>query len=104
MMRDGDILGILDILISTQKYDYDIFQVAVFLQTDIDSVRVVTFLSHVPWLGAAVLSYPNLLPTYTKFRAYARERAMQRIKRGSPYKDLFHHLVRYTCLFCLPEH
>ena len=51
------------------------------------------FLSHVPWLGVIILSYPRLTPSLKTFRRYAQERAMRRIKEGSPHKDLFYHLV-----------
>ena len=50
-------------------------------------------MSHVPWLGAMVVSHPELIPDFTKFRQYAYERAMRRIREGSRTKDLFHHLV-----------
>ena len=50
-------------------------------------------MSHLPWLGATILSYPQLVQDYNTFRMYAQERAMRRIKVGSPHKDLFHHLV-----------
>ena len=57
--------------------------------------RIAISVSHVPWLGAIILSYPVLVPDFKAFRIYSRERAMRRIKDGSPHKDLFHHLVRY---------
>ena len=54
-------------------------------------------MSHVPWLGAIILSYPDseLLADYKKVRMYGQERAIRRIKEGSRSKDLFHHLVCY---------
>ena len=57
--------------------------------------RSTIFMSHVPWLGGIILSYPMLIPDYKKFRLYAQARALRRIKEGTPYKDLFHHLVSY---------
>ena len=57
------------------------------------SYRIENFLSHVPWLGAMVLSYPDLFPDYKKIRADGQARAMRRIKEGSTSKDLFYHLV-----------
>ena len=95
-MRDGDTLGTLDILAQAQKYDCDISSFAKLILISCllhHRCRDVTFLSHVPWLGAMILSYPELIPAYKKFRAHAQERAMRRLKEGSPYKDLFHHLV-----------
>ena len=50
-------------------------------------------MSHVPWLGAILLSYPSLIPDYKAFRVYAQARAMRKIKEGASYKGLFHHLV-----------
>ena len=52
-------------------------------------------MSHVPWLGAILLSYPESFADYRKLRMYGQERAMRRIKEGSRSKDLFYHLVRY---------
>ena len=57
--------------------------------------RSAIFMSHVPWLGEILLTYPMLIPDYKKFRVYAQARAMRRIKEGASYKDLFHHLVNY---------
>ena len=48
-----------------------------------------------------ILSYPKLIPAYKKFRAHAQERAMRRIKEGSPYKDLFYHLVCFMSIYLL---
>ena len=56
-------------------------------------------MSHVPWLGAIILSYPELFADYKKLRMYGQERAMRRIKEGSRSKDLFHHLVCYIFQF-----
>lgn len=60
--------------------------------------RAITFLGHVPWLGATILTHPEWLPDYTKFRMFAQARAVRRIQEGSPYKDLFYHLVSYIIL------
>jgi len=72
-MRDGDEIGILHTLARAQKS--------------------AIFMSHVPWLGQILLSYPQFIPDYKKFRIYAQTRAMRRIREGTPYKDLFHHLI-----------
>lgn len=93
MMRDGDTVGILDILAHAQRYDISSFSFFARPFVHITPYRDVTFLSHVPWLGAMILTYPELIPAYNKFRTYAQERAMHRLKAGSPYKDIFHHLV-----------
>ena len=50
-------------------------------------------LSHVAWLGAMIVSHPDSIPSIKKFRQYAKDRAMRRIKDGSGTRDLFHHLV-----------
>ena len=63
MMRDGDVMGLLHALDRARKYRYK-FKTSnwlVFRQTDFIfvalSARVATFLSHVPWLVAMILSY-----------------------------------------------
>ena len=68
------------------------------------SYRIGIFISHVPWLGAMFLSHPEWIPLgeLKKFRIDAQTRALRRIKEGSPYKDLFHYLVRYI-FNLLPE-
>ncbi|KAG6864469.1 hypothetical protein C0991_009303 [Blastosporella zonata] len=50
-------------------------------------------MSHVPWLGALFLRYPNLAKDLKAFREHAKKCAIARKKRGSPHKDLFHHLI-----------
>ena len=50
-------------------------------------------MSHVPWLGAMIVSRLWLFPDYRKIRRYMQERALRRIKEGSNIIDLFHHLV-----------
>ena len=108
-MRDGDVMGLLHAVDRKQKYRYK-FKPSdwlVFRQTDFIfvalSARVATFLSHVPWLGAMILSYPESIPGFKKIRIYAQARAMRRIKEGSPYRDLFHHLVRYFTQFTVND-
>lgn len=50
-------------------------------------------MSHVPWLGILFLKFPKMATDLKAFRAHAQNRAITRKKRGSPHKDLFHHLV-----------
>ena len=57
--------------------------------------RVIIFTGHVPWLGAMILSHLEWVPDYKKFRAYAQAWTIRRIKEGSPFKDLFYHLVNH---------
>ena len=95
MLRDGDNIGILDTLARAQRYYDGMSSWADFLSILFCycPYRTKIFMSHVPWLGATILSYPRLTPDFKAFRMYARERAARRIKEGSPYKDLFYHLV-----------
>ncbi|GLB40144.1 putative cytochrome p450 [Lyophyllum shimeji] len=51
------------------------------------------FMSHVPWLGALFLRFPNFATDLKAFRQHAKKCAMARKKRGSPHMDLFHHLI-----------
>ncbi|KAG6816461.1 hypothetical protein H0H87_005944 [Tephrocybe sp. NHM501043] len=55
--------------------------------------RNAIFMSHVPWLGALFLRYPNLAKDLKAFREHAKKCAIARKKRGSAHKDLFHHLI-----------
>ena len=94
MLRDGDNIGILHTLARAQRYDDGVYS------WPISSIlfcccpyRALIFMSHVPWLGATILSYPRLIPDFKTFHMYAQGRAMRRIKEGSSYKDLFHYLV-----------
>ena len=98
MLRDGDNIGILRTLARSQRYDDGISSwpissrsISFFLCYCPYRNRI--FMSHVPWLGATMLSYPRLIPDYKTFHMYAQERAARRIKEGSPYRDLFYHLV-----------
>ncbi|KAG6894412.1 hypothetical protein C0992_006229, partial [Termitomyces sp. T32_za158] len=50
-------------------------------------------MSHVPWLGALFLQFPNLAKDLKAFRNHAKKCAMARKKRGSPHKDLFSYLI-----------
>ncbi|KAF8235772.1 cytochrome P450 [Tricholoma matsutake] len=50
-------------------------------------------MSHVPWLGALFLRFPNLAKDLKAFRSHAQKRAMMRKKEGSPHKDLFYYLM-----------
>ncbi|KAG6872248.1 hypothetical protein C0995_011597 [Termitomyces sp. Mi166 len=74
MMRDGDVDGLWHLLEAGQKN--------------------AIFMSHVPWLGALFLQFPNLAKDLKAFREHAKKCAIARKKRGSSHKDLFHHLVR----------
>ena len=76
------------------------FLIGWFLATSIPlSYRIAIFMTHVPWLGAIILSYSELFAGYKKIRKHGQARALRRIKEGSPYKDLFHHLVCYIFQF-----
>jgi hypothetical protein len=104
MMRDGDVIGIIHTLARAQRYDCDL-QSRWLGSCKLISFnllpchhRIGAFMGHVPWLGEIILSYPESLPDYQKIHTYAQERAMRRIKEGSPYKDLFHYLVCYLLL------
>ena len=98
MLRDGDNIGILHTLASSQRYDdgissWPISSRLISILLCYCPYRSKTFMCHVPWLGATILSHPSLIPDYKNFHVYAQERAARRIKEGSPYKDLFYHLV-----------
>ena len=93
MMRDGDVMGLVDGLDSTQRYDCDISN---WCLVKLISYSIGIFIGHIPWLGAMILSYPESIPQYRKLRMAWQTRAMRRIKEGSSSEDLFHHLVRYT--------
>ena len=94
MMRDGDILELVPSMERAQKYGSGISNSLVSCKIDFPfCCRLGIFMSHVPWLGEASLAYPELIPDFTKFRRYAQERAMRRVKDGSRTKDLFYHLV-----------
>ena len=95
MMRDGDVIELLPALERAQKYDSENFNWLVSCKIDFLFVccRIAIFMSHVPWLGAAMISHPELIPDYKKFIQYAQDRAIRRIKEGSRSKDLFYHLV-----------
>ncbi|KAG6907279.1 hypothetical protein DXG01_009584 [Tephrocybe rancida] len=73
MMRDGDVDGLWHLLEAGQKN--------------------AIFMSHVPWLGALFLRFPNLAEDLKAFRQHAKKCAIARKKNGSPKKDLFHHLI-----------
>ncbi|RDB26248.1 hypothetical protein Hypma_006424 [Hypsizygus marmoreus] len=73
MMRDGDVDGLWHLMEAAQ-------------------VNAI-FMGHVPWLGALFLRLPNFAKDLKAFRAHAKKQAIARKKRGSPHKDLFHHLI-----------
>ncbi|KAG6808992.1 hypothetical protein H0H92_002067, partial [Tricholoma furcatifolium] len=73
MMRDGDVDGLWHLLEAGQKN--------------------AIFMSHIPWLGALFLRFPNLAKDLKAFREHAKKCAIARKKNGSKYKDLFHHLI-----------
>ncbi|KAG5730825.1 Cytochrome P450 67, partial [Termitomyces sp. T112] len=73
MMQEGDVNGLWHLLEAGQKN--------------------AIFMSHVPWLGALFLQFPNLAKDLKAFREHAKKCAIARKKRGSPHKDLFHHLI-----------
>ena len=90
MLREGDVLDLLPRLKRGQKYEISTNSLVVLTSF---CCRRGIFISHVPWLGAAIQFLLELIPNSRKFRRYAHERAMSRIKEGSRTKDLFHHLV-----------
>ncbi|KAG6859792.1 hypothetical protein C0995_003925 [Termitomyces sp. Mi166 len=51
------------------------------------------FMSHVPWLGALFLRFPGPAKDLKAWRSYAKKCAMERKKRDSTHKDIFHHLM-----------
>jgi len=51
------------------------------------------FVSHVPWLGAFVLSLPMFAKDMKAFRTFSQRCGFRRLQEGSPHKDLFYHLV-----------
>ncbi|KAG6877406.1 hypothetical protein C0993_007743 [Termitomyces sp. T159_Od127] len=73
MMREGDVNGLWHLLEAGQ----------------INAI----FMSHVPWLGALFLQFPNLAKSLKAFRDHAKKCVMARKKRGSPHKDLFYYLI-----------
>lgn len=90
-MRDGDVDGLWHLLEASQKYGYC---VSGKNAPELINDRNAIFMSHVPWLGALFLRFPNLAKDLKAFRAYAKKRAISRKKEGSSHKDLFFHLVR----------
>ena len=101
-------MGLLHSMQNAQKYDCMVPHLLVVFMIDFIfvavSYRIATFISHVPWLGAMILSYYESIPLaeLKRFRVDAQTRALRRIKEGSPYRDLFHYLVRYF-FSLLPE-
>ncbi|KAF5379710.1 hypothetical protein D9615_005671 [Tricholomella constricta] len=73
MMRDGDVDGLWHLMEAGQKS--------------------AIFMSHVPWLGALFLRFPKFANDLKAFREHAKKCVMARLLRGSPHKDLFHHLI-----------
>ncbi|KAI0659811.1 high nitrogen upregulated cytochrome P450 monooxygenase 2 [Cubamyces menziesii] len=51
-----------------------------------------TFLSHVPYLGPYCGHLPSAARTVERLLSYSREHTLQRMKRGSERKDIFHYL------------
>jgi hypothetical protein len=50
-------------------------------------------LGHLPWISDYHAYLPFIAKDVRRFRAFAMQRAAVRCTDGSPYKDLFHHLV-----------
>lgn len=93
MMRDGDVDGLWHLLEAGQKYISVVLFAIPIKQLIILYYRNAIFMSHVPWLGALFYRFPNFAKDLKAFRAHSKKQAMARKQRGSPHKDLFHHLV-----------
>ncbi|KAI0357606.1 high nitrogen upregulated cytochrome P450 monooxygenase 2 [Trametes cingulata] len=57
-----------------------------------EGMQAATFLSHVPWLGPYFGSLPVVSAPVTRLLSYCREYTLQRIRRGTVRKDVFHYL------------
>ncbi|KAH9852366.1 high nitrogen upregulated cytochrome P450 monooxygenase 2 [Lenzites betulinus] len=57
-----------------------------------DGLRGSTFISHVPWLGPYVGRIPAVSSAQAQMIAYTKQLVLQRLRRGTALKDLFHYL------------
>lgn len=56
-------------------------------------VRVVSYVQHIPWILPIGMLVPGLRSKLARLENFAKEMVIERKKRGSTTKDLFHHLV-----------
>ncbi|KAI0367365.1 high nitrogen upregulated cytochrome P450 monooxygenase 2 [Pilatotrama ljubarskyi] len=57
-----------------------------------EGMPAATFLSHVPWLGPYFGSLPVISAPVARLLSHCREYTLQRIRRGTVRKDVFHYL------------
>ncbi|KAI0367398.1 high nitrogen upregulated cytochrome P450 monooxygenase 2 [Pilatotrama ljubarskyi] len=57
-----------------------------------DSLPAATCVSHVPWLGPYLGSIPLLTAGQTRLLFYCKQAVIERLSRGTQYKDIFHYL------------
>lgn len=55
--------------------------------------RVVSYIQHIPWILPIGMLVPGLRSKLARLENFAKEMVIERKKRGSTTKDLFHHLV-----------
>ncbi|OSC97576.1 high nitrogen upregulated cytochrome P450 monooxygenase 2 [Trametes coccinea BRFM310] len=57
-----------------------------------DALLPTVFMSHVPYLGLYVARLPGVSSTIYRLLSYSKSMVLNRIKRGSERKDIFHYL------------
>ena len=70
-------------------------------------IRIMSFLSHVPWLGVYIGYIPPASAPVQKVKAYCEKQVRKRLENVSVGKDLFHYLVSLcqspSTSFCIPH-
>lgn len=73
-MREGDVDGMLHLQDTIQK--------------------PIVFMTHIPWSGSLYLPLANVFPGRMQlYRRFARDCIAARVRNGSGYTDIFHHLI-----------
>ena len=92
MMANLDTDGIWHIVQDGLVYGINVLSAA--LHNDVLN-SLLHVLGHLPWIADYHAYLPFFAKSVRRFRAFAIQCATVRFKDGSPYKDLFHYLVRF---------
>lgn len=57
-------------------------------------------IQHVPWLASILYQLPGVTDNIHRIRGFGSEKAKRRKENGAVVRDLFYHLVRYSCVSC----
>lgn len=64
------------------------------------SNRISAVIQHVPWLAGILYQLPGVTNNINRIRDFGADKAKRRKENGTVVRDLFYHIVRFSCISC----